>query len=321
MLAARLLSQKSVPDPHFPRRHISTLPQNTSTLTRMKIDKSRARLKEILAGERAVLASSLFDPMTARIADELGIEVGLMGGSVASLAVLGAPDLVLLTLTELAEQARRVCRAASVCVLVDADHGYGNALNVMRTVEELQAAGVAGCTIEDTLLPRAFGSSSAPQLLSLEEGIGKMKAAVRARGASGMAIFGRTSAHLITGVDDAIKRFKAYEEAGVDALFIPGMKKREDLEAIAAAVKLPLIVAGVGETLHDEPYLAGHKVRVYAKGHEPFAAAVQAMYDSIKAVRDGTPPKELRSIASSELMARLTRNVDYDGLARDFLGG
>ena len=287
----------------------------------MNVGQSRARLKEILAGERCVQASSLFDPMTARIADELGIEVGLMGGSVASLAVLGAPDIIVLTLSELAEQARRVCRAGRVAVLVDADHGYGNALNVMRTVEELEAAGVAGCTIEDTLLPRAFGSSSAPQLVSLEEGLGKVKAAVRARGASGMAIFARTSAHAITGVDDAIRRFKAYEQAGVDALFIPGAKKREDLDAIAAAVKLPLIAAGVGEKLYDEAYLASRKVRIYAKGHEPFAAAVQAMYDAIKAVRDGTPPKELKNIASSELMARLTRSAEYDAGAKDYLGG
>ena len=201
----------------------------------------RARLEKILAGERAVQACSLFDPMTARIADELGIEVGLMGGSVASLAVLAAPDVMVLTLTELAEQARRVCRAGKVCVLVDADHGYGNALNVMRTVEELQAAGVAGCTIEDTLLPRAHGSSSGAQLLSLEECVGKMKAAVRARGDSGMAIFGRTSAHSVAGVEDAIRRFRAYAAAGVDALFIPGVKKREDLDAIAASVRLPIV--------------------------------------------------------------------------------
>ena len=284
-------------------------------------EESRARLGKILAGDRAVLASSLFDPMTARIADELGIEVGLMGGSVASLAVLGAPDLMLLTLTELAEQARRVCRAGRLCVLVDADHGYGNALNVMRTVEELQAAGVAGCTIEDTLLPRVHGSTHAPQLLSLEEGAGKMKAAVRARGASGMAIFGRTSAHSITSVDDAIRRFRAYEAAGVDALFIPGMKKREDLDAIAAAVRLPIVIGGVGEKLYDEPWLASRKVRVYAKGHEPFPAAVQAMYDAMKSIRDGKPPRELTNIASTELMARLTRSADYDAFTRDYLGG
>ncbi len=284
-------------------------------------EQARARLKEILAGDRAVRASSLFDPMTARIADELGIEVGLMGGSVASLAVLGAPDVMVLTLTELAEQARRVCRAGRLCVLVDADHGYGNALNVMRTVEELHAAGVAGCTIEDTLLPRAYGPSGEAQLLPLEEGVGKMKAAVRARGDGSMAIFGRTSAHSITGVDDAIRRFKAYEAAGVDALFIPGMKKRENLEAISAAVRLPIVVGGLDHTLDDAAWLASRKVRVFAKGHEPFAAAVQAMYDAMKAVRDGAPPKEMKGIASTELMAKLAHGGEYDALTRDYLGG
>jgi carboxyvinyl-carboxyphosphonate phosphorylmutase len=259
--------------------------------------------------------------MTARIADELGIEVGLMGGSVASLAVLGAPDLIVLTLTELAEQARRVCRAGKLAVIVDADHGYGNALNVMRTVEELESAGAAACTIEDTLLPRSHGSPPSAQLLSLDEGVGKMKAAVRARGASGMAIFGRTSAHSITGMEDAIKRFRAYEAAGVDALFIPGTKKREDLDAISAAVKLPIVVGGLDHALDDASYLASRNVRVYAKGHEPFAAAVQAMYDAIKAVRDGAPPKELKNIASAELMAKLTRAADYDAFTRDYLGG
>jgi carboxyvinyl-carboxyphosphonate phosphorylmutase len=117
-----------------------------------------ARLREILAGDQCVVACSLFDPMSARVADELGFELGIMGGSVAALAVLGAPDLILLSLTELAEQARRVCRAGRVGLIVDADHGYGNALSVMRTVEELQTAGVAGISIEDTLLPRAFGA-------------------------------------------------------------------------------------------------------------------------------------------------------------------
>jgi carboxyvinyl-carboxyphosphonate phosphorylmutase len=281
----------------------------------------RARLKEILAGEHCVQACSLFDPMSARIADELGIEVGLLGGSTASLTVLGAPDLILLTLTELAEQTRRIARAGRASLIVDADHGFGNALNVMRTVEELESAGAAGCCIEDTLLPRAFGAAGGAQLIPVEEGVGKMKAAIRARGDSGMAIFGRTGAHAITGIDDAIRRFKAYEAAGVDALFIPGVKKREDLDAIRAAVKLPLIAAGVGEKAADAQYLASRRVRVYATGHEPFAAAVQALYDTMKAIRDGTPGRNLERIASPELMTRLTRAPDYDAFTRDFLAG
>ena len=282
---------------------------------------SRARLRGILAGDRAVRASSLFDPMSARIADELGIEVGLMGGSVASLAVLGAPDLMVLTLTELAEQTRRVARAGRLCVLVDADHGYGNALNVMRTVEELAAAGASGISIEDTLLPRAFGASSEAQLLGIEEGLGKMKAAVRARGDTGMAVFARSSAHSIGSIDDAVRRFRAYEQSGVDALFIPGIKKREDLDAIAAAVKLPIVAAGVGEKAADAQYLASRGARIYSTGHEPFAAAVQAMYETMKAIRDGTPGKQLKGIASAELMAKLTHSADYEAFTRDYLGG
>jgi carboxyvinyl-carboxyphosphonate phosphorylmutase len=282
---------------------------------------SRTRLKQILAGDRCVLASSLFDPMSARIADDLGFEVGLMGGSVASLSVLGAPDHILITLTELAEQARRVSRAGRLCVLIDADHGYGNALNVMRTVEELEAAGAAGCTIEDTVLPRAFGASSAAELTSLEEGVGKMKAAVKARGNSGMAIFGRTSAASITGVDDAIRRLRAYEDAGVDALFIPGLKSREDLDRIAESVKLPLILGGVDEQLADPSYLASRGARVWMAGHQAFAAAVQGMYETMKAIRDGALPSQLKNIAPNALMAKLTHNAVYDGAIRDCLGG
>ena len=279
------------------------------------------RLRAILAGDQCVTASSLFDPMSARIADDLGFEVGVMGGSVASLAVLGAPDLIVLSLSELVEQARRVCRAGQLSVVVDADHGYGNALNVMRAVEELQAAGVAGISIEDTLLPRAFGAAGGAQLNSLEEGVGKMRAAVKARGAGPMAIFGRTSAVAISGVDDTIRRLKAYEEADVDALFVPGIKTRDELDQIAGAVGLPIILGGCSESLADLPYLASRKVRIWLGGHQAFAAAVQAMYETLKAVRAGARPSELANIAPEALMARLTRSADYQDYTRDYLGG
>src|SRR5215472_12524812 len=140
----------------------------------------REKLRNILTGQRCIRPGSVYDAISIRIAEDLGFEVGMFGGSVASLAVLGDPDVALITLTEFAEQIRRMSRASSLPVLVDADHGYGNALNVRRTIEELDAAGVAGLTIEDTLLPPAFGEAKT-QLISLEEGIGKMKAATDAR--------------------------------------------------------------------------------------------------------------------------------------------
>src|ERR1700751_2491260 len=131
-------------------------------------------LRMILTGSICVRPGSVYDAVSIRIAEDLGFELGMFGGSVASLAVLGDPDITLITLTELAEQMRRMSRGASLPVLVDADHGYGNALNVRRTVQELEVAGAAGLPIEDTLLPQAFGQTKT-QLISLEEGVGKMK--------------------------------------------------------------------------------------------------------------------------------------------------
>src|SRR5689334_7442455 len=192
----------------------------------------RDQLRAVLDGTRCIRPGSVYDAISMRIAADLGFELGMFGGSVASLAVLGDPDIALITLTELCEQMRRMSRAASLPVLVDADHGYGNALNVRRTVQELEAAGAAGLTIEDTLLPQAFGQAKT-QLISLEEGTGKMKAALDGRGDPSLVVIGRTGAISITGIDDTIARAKAYEATGVDALFFTGIRDRSQLEAIS----------------------------------------------------------------------------------------
>ena len=280
----------------------------------------RARMRAILAGEACVHPGSVFDPISARIAEDLGFEVGMFAGSVASMTVLGAPDLILLTLSEFAEQAYRICRAGNLALLVDADHGYGNALNVMRTVEELENAGVAALSIEDTALPRGYGPSDAAQLISIEEGVGKMKAALAGRRDPGLVIAGRTSAVGVTGVEDTIRRAKAYAAAGVDAMFLVGVKTREQLEAVAPELRVPIILGG-GATLGDRAYLASKGVRVSLQGHQPFQAAVQAIHETMKALREGTPPADLKGLASKELMAKATRSADYASWTRDFLGG
>ena len=180
----------------------------------MTFQNRRDALRLILTGSRCIRPGSVYDAISIRIAEDLGFEVGMFGGSVASLAVLGDPDATLITLTELAEQMRRMSRAAALPVLVDADHGYGNALNVRRTVQELEIAGAAGLTIEDTLLPQAFGQTGT-QLISIEEGVGKMKAAVDARGDPRLVIMARSGAASISSLDDASARVVAYEGIGV----------------------------------------------------------------------------------------------------------
>ena len=265
----------------------------------MAFRKRREKLRSILKGSTCIRPGSVYDATSIRIAEDLGFEVGMFGGSVASLAVLGDPDIALITLTELAEQMRRMSRAASLPVLVDADHGYGNALNVRRTVQELEAAGAAGLTIEDTLLPQAFGQAKT-QLISLEEGVGKMKAALDGRGDPSLVIIGRTGAVSITGLDDAIARAKAYEATGVDALFFTGIKNRGELEAISAATTAADRArrrAGGDDRRCD--YLASQRVRIALQGHAPFAAATQAVYETLKALREGTSPKDLKGLASS----------------------
>jgi carboxyvinyl-carboxyphosphonate phosphorylmutase len=279
----------------------------------------REVLRAILSGSSCIHPGSVYDATSIRIAEDLGFAVGMFGGSVASLAVLGDPDVALITLTELAEQMRRMSRAAALPVLVDADHGYGNALNVRRTVQELEMAGAAGLTIEDTLLPQAFGETK-PQLISLQEGVGKMKAALDGRGDPSLMIIGRTGAASITSIEDAIARAKAYEAAGVDALFFTGIKTRAQLEAVAAATRLPIVLGGAPEEMNALDYLASQRVRIALQGHAPFAAATQAVYETLKALRDGGSPKSLKGLASSELTSRVTREADMKKRSAEFLG-
>ncbi|MEM1384608.1 MAG: isocitrate lyase/PEP mutase family protein [Pseudomonadota bacterium] len=279
----------------------------------------RERFRAILEGDVCVHPASVHDPISARIAEDLGFEMGMFAGSVASLTVLGNPDLILLTLSEFAGQAHRINRAAELPVLADADHGYGNALNVMRTVEELETMGIAGLSIEDTALPQGFGAAGAPELISVEEGVGKIKAALAARRDPGLVIAGRTSAAGFVGIEAAIARVKAYESAGADASFLVGVKTREDLEAAAEALSKPLIIGGAGPGMDDRGWLASLGVRVCLQGHQPFAAAVEAIYATMKALRDGTAPKDLPGVAARERMATLSRVEGHQGWAEKFL--
>jgi carboxyvinyl-carboxyphosphonate phosphorylmutase len=207
-------------------------------------------------------------------------------------------------------------RASELPFMVDADHGYGNALNVRRTVEELEAAGVAALSIEDTVLPLYHGQAKT-ELLSLEEGVGKMRAALEARADPNTVIVGRTSAPGVTGMDDAVARGRAYAEAGVDALFFIGVDRAEQVERLGAEFDLPIVLGGALKIMRADA-LAGHGVRICLTGHPVLPAAVQAMHDALVAMREGRAPG---GQPSAELMRRATRTHDYDRWIADYLGG
>lgn len=276
----------------------------------------REAYRAVIGGTECIHPGSVFDAMSARIAEDLGFEVGMFAGSTASLTVLGAPDLIVLTLSEFAAQAYRINRAGKLPLMVDADHGYGNALNVMRTVQELETAGVAGMMVEDTILPRTFGEKK-PGLISVEEGIGKMQAALRAREDKSMVIIGRTSAAALTSPEDALARAKAYQAVGVDAMFFAGGVTPAFLDAAHAELRIPIMLGGGG--MPDRATLASKGVRIALQGHQPIMAAVQAVHDTLKALRDGTKPSDLKGVASAETMARVTREGGYKAWTDEFL--
>ena len=278
----------------------------------------RESFRTILNGNQCVHPGSVFDPISARIAEDLGFEVGMFAGSIAAMTVLGAPDLITLTLSEFAAQAYRICRAGELPLLVDADHGYGNALNVMRTVEELENAGVAGLSIEDTDLPQPFGSQSKARLLSMAEVEGKLRAALSARCDPKLVIAGRSHAGLATW-DEVIERARCYEAVGVDAIFIVGIKTRAQVESLHTAVSAPLILGGVPADLMERDYLSSQGVKICLQGHQPFMAAVQTVYTTLQALREGTLSKDLQGVASSDLIKQVTRDQDYQRWLSDFL--
>jgi len=279
----------------------------------------RERFRTQLDGNSCIHPGSVFDPISARIAEQLGFETGMFAGSVASLTVLGDPDHIVLTLSEFAEQAYRIGRASQLPILVDADHGYGNALNVKRTVEELENAGVAALSIEDTELPRRFGSGGKTSLISIEEGVGKMHAAVEGRQDSKLVIAARTSAIAVTGLEDTITRVKAYQETGVDAIFLIGIKQKQQLEAIAEVCRLPIFLGGAGAELNNLEYLGPMGVRISLQGHQPIMAAIQATYDTLKSLREGASTVDVESSFDKALIKKLSRVENYDRWIEEFL--
>jgi carboxyvinyl-carboxyphosphonate phosphorylmutase len=272
----------------------------------------RKRFREVLAGDKCVRPASVFDPISARIAEDLGFEAGLFAGSTASLTVLGAPDHCVIDLTEFAQQAHRICRASNLPLMVDADHGYGNSLNVRRTVQELETAGVAGLSIEDTDLPTPFGKAGTRSLIPMEEGVAKMKAALDGRQDSELVIVARTSAVGLTTPEDAVLRVKSYAATGVDAVFLSDVTNRETLEAIAAEIDLPLMIGKAPPEVRDTAYFESLGVRIDQQGHKPILAGVRAIYEALKEFRDEEGAAGIKYFASATLVRQLTRADEYD---------
>ena len=271
------------------------------------VSQRRRAFRGFLAANEALPAGSIFDAASARLAQAAGYRVGMFAGSVASAVVLGAPDLVVMTLTEFAEQARRVARGSDLPFMVDADHGYGNSLNVRRTVEELETAGVSAIAVEDTVLPRLYGGPET-ELISQAEFRDKLRSAVAARVDPELVIIGRTQALRDGGMEEAVARIRICNETGVDAIFVVGVNSIEQVRPIREATTLPLILNAMPRDATSS-VAAALGVRLYLQGHLPYYAALNTLYESYKhlvAAGDQSTlphkvlPKDLQAIALAE---------------------
>jgi 2-methylisocitrate lyase-like PEP mutase family enzyme len=194
----------------------------------------RARLRELLAGPRPVVAPGAYDALSARLVEQAGFGVVYMTGFGSTASLIGRPDVGLLTGTEMIDNARRIVAAVDVPVIADADTGYGNAVNVVRTVQGYEQAGVAGIHLEDQVMPKKCGHMSGKAVIGVDEMVGKIRAAVAARRDPDLLLIARTDAAAVDGLAAAIKRGRAYADAGADLIFVEAPTSEDDIATVAA---------------------------------------------------------------------------------------
>lgn len=206
---------------------------------------SRAQqIRNLLAENRPLVMGGVYDGLSTRIADRAGFEVLFAGGYSVAATMLGEPDFGYLTQTEIADTARRICRLTDRPLLVDADTGYGNALNTIRTVELFQQAGAAGMFLEDQVWPKRCGHMSGKQIVERKEWLGKLRAVLEHRDRHGdgdLFLVARTDARAALNLDEAIERGKAARDLGVDAVFVEAPESIAELEKIGKAISGPKV--------------------------------------------------------------------------------
>ena len=282
---------------------------------------ARERFRNVLSRSTCTLAANIFDPLSARIAHHLGYDVCVLSGSVGKVANLGAPDSVLSNMSDVVDHCRRITRISDVSLMVDAEDGFGNAVNVMRTVREMEAAGVSAIEIEDNVVPKRFNMAN-PGLVSTEEQVGKLRAAVAARTDPTTVIVARTAALGHCPLDEALARIRAYSETGAEALMVVGMPRgRADIEAIHQATPLPLcLLSPPPEARNDPDFLAANGVRILMLGNPTFAVAVKAIHDALQHLQQGGALEDLGEVqASPELLRAVNRTDEFIQAQEDYV--
>jgi 2-methylisocitrate lyase-like PEP mutase family enzyme len=285
-----------------------------------------ARLRELLAGHDPIVAPGAYDALSARLVEAAGFPAVYMTGFGVTASLVGRPDVGLLTMTEMVQTAARIRSAVDVPVIADADTGYGNALNVIRTVREYEAAGVAGIHIEDQVAPKRCGHMEGKQVVPADTMADRIAAAVAARTDPDFLLIARTDARAVEGFAAAVDRAKRYRDAGADMLFVEALRTDAEIEQVATTFDdVPLLFnwaegGRTPPTTFDRLRELGFRLVIC-----PISAllaatrAVRAVVDRIAA--DGTPFEAVKELPAFEDFTTFVGLPEVDEIAGRFPNG
>lgn len=265
-----------------------------------------------------VVLPGVWDAITARIAESAGAHGLYLTGAGVTNSRLGAPDVALLTLLEMADQARNVCDAVSIPVIADADTGYGGTWNALRTVREFERAGLAGLHIEDQVIPKKCGHLDGKELVHLDEMEAKVRAAVTARSDPSFVVIARTDARGVAGMDEAIRRANAFVRAGADVIFPEGLESREEFAEFRSRVDAPLLanMTEFGKTpliTVDEFRSLGYNLVIFPM--TAFRVMMKAVEDAVRVLlSEGTQQPLLERMRTRQELYDLIEYQKYEEL-------
>ncbi len=282
-----------------------------------------ADLRQLLTRDPLLIAPGAYDGLTARLVELAGFSVVYATGAGISNSQLALADVGLITMSEMLDQVRKMTGAVKIPVICDVDTGYGNAVNLYRTVQEFIRAGAAAVQIEDQVIPKKCGHFEGKQLIPFGESVQKIRAAVEARGQHELMIIARTDAIAVEGLDEALRRARAYHDAGADALFVEAPRTRDELVEIGRlpGVKVANMVEGGRTPIVPAATLAemGFKIAIYA--NLVLRSSVKAIQASLEHLRtNGDTNAIVDRMITMDERARVTQREFLDSLEKRFTG-
>jgi methylisocitrate lyase len=288
------------------------------------VQQRRERLRSLLDGSRLVMAPGAYDALSARLIEQAGFPALYITGAGVASSRLGLPDIGLATMTEVLETAKNIVATTSIPVICDVDTGYGNALNLMRTVKEFERIGVAAIQVEDQITPKRCGHTEGKQLISKEEMVQKIEAFKQAREDDHFLLIARTDAVAVYGFDHAIERAKAYAEAGADVLFVEAPRTNDELRQIPRLLKnTPLLInmvdgGGTPSMTTKELETLGFRIAIFPT--TAWMAAIRGVQRALGELYEkGTSEGYSEHMASFEEMFEVVGLSHYRSLENQFL--